>query len=348
LFASLVLAAAASAEEELAAAGQNRQEKLFSVFNIIKFNNDVCMTTDGLYGTCYTEAECTKLGGVAMGSCASSFGVCCQDMVDNCAATTRTITMNNTYIASAGFPLGVSDGTAACATARSSADIKYTIKPPSNTVQMRVDFINFESKGPMMGACTNDSISITGIDDVSMKVLPSNLCGTLTGQHLYLSTKDSTSISITVKLAEIDAQRWQILLRFYEADQTALLAPRGCLQYFRETSGVVESMNYGMSTISTMPELLNDHAYAICIMQQDKYCDISLTSSDWMLGGTTGSCTSADDLLVIGTTSYCGSTFGSAQLNYTGQAIYNWSWKTAEMNTAMNDGFSLSYLLLPC
>ena len=114
---------------------------------------------------------------------------------------------------------------------------------------MRVDFINFESKGPMMGACTNDSISITGIDDVSMKVLPSNLCGTLTGQHLYLSTKDSTSISITVKLAEIDAQRWQILLRFYEADQTALLAPRGCLQYFRNT--VTTTTTKSITTIAS-------------------------------------------------------------------------------------------------
>ena len=50
---------------------------VFSLFNIVKFKNDVCTASNGNLGTCYTEAECTKFGGTNGGSCASTFGVCC-------------------------------------------------------------------------------------------------------------------------------------------------------------------------------------------------------------------------------------------------------------------------------
>ena len=52
---------------------------VLSVFNIVKFNNDVCTAASGgsTFGTCYTASECTTLGGTSDGTCASSFGVCC-------------------------------------------------------------------------------------------------------------------------------------------------------------------------------------------------------------------------------------------------------------------------------
>ena len=50
---------------------------VFSVFQIVKFNNDACTAVDGKIGSCYTLAECTSLGGGDGGSCASGFGVCC-------------------------------------------------------------------------------------------------------------------------------------------------------------------------------------------------------------------------------------------------------------------------------
>ena len=48
-----------------------------SVFNIVKFANEVCNGTDNKYGTCYTEDECEDKGGKASGSCAEGYGVCC-------------------------------------------------------------------------------------------------------------------------------------------------------------------------------------------------------------------------------------------------------------------------------
>ena len=51
---------------------------VFSVFQIVKFENGACPTTTGDMGTCYTEAECLAKGGTPQGTCASSFGVCCR------------------------------------------------------------------------------------------------------------------------------------------------------------------------------------------------------------------------------------------------------------------------------
>ena len=54
-----------------------RDDKQFSIFNVIKFPNDPCVGSGSLNGTCYTSTECTSLGGTSSGSCSSGFGVCC-------------------------------------------------------------------------------------------------------------------------------------------------------------------------------------------------------------------------------------------------------------------------------
>merc|ERR1712127_983344 len=51
-------------------------------------------------------------------------------------------------------------------------------------VQIRLDFETFMIAQPVMGTCTNESLTITGMDAVTSKVLPMNLCGDLTG-HMY-------------------------------------------------------------------------------------------------------------------------------------------------------------------
>jgi len=322
---------------------QNRQQKLFSLFNIVKFKNDVCTASNGNLGTCYTEAECSKYGGTNGGSCASTFGVCCTATVDNCAADSQTITVNNTYITSAGYPGTVAAGTASCATSRASrTTYTYTIKM-TGVVQLRFEFLDFEIDAPSAGVCSNSTLTFSGADAVTMAVLPSNLCGTLTGQHIVVSTRETTEMKMMISLGALGTQRWNILLRAYGEGDTNLLAPRGCLQYHRDTSGSLDSFNYITSGNS---ELLTDHAYTICIRQDDKYCDVALTSSTFQLSGTSGSCKDADDKLVVGTSTYCGATFGSVLWKYMGNYVIGVS--TAATNAALNDGFSISYMLLPC
>ena len=69
---------------------------------MVKFPNDPCTATTGYNGTCYTATECKTLEGVATGSCASSFGVCCVFSL-TCG---KTSSQNNTYIDQPTYTVG--------------------------------------------------------------------------------------------------------------------------------------------------------------------------------------------------------------------------------------------------
>merc|ERR1719201_135843 len=58
---------------------EQRNGKVYSLFSVVQFPNQVCSTTSGTYsnGTCITSSECTSRGGTTQGSCAAGFGVCC-------------------------------------------------------------------------------------------------------------------------------------------------------------------------------------------------------------------------------------------------------------------------------
>ena len=173
-------------------------------------------------------------------------------------------------------------------------------------VQYRLDFMVTELSAPMAGDCTNDTITITGADAVTMKIMPSNLCGVLTGSHVYISVIDVDSATLTISLSSQSTQKWNILVRQYESTQTEYLAPRGCLQYYRQDRGTLETFNHNGGN----GELLNNHMYTMCIAQNNRYCDVALSSSSFMLGGTRN-CV-CKDTVVFGTNQICGSTFGTS------------------------------------
>jgi len=331
------------APAQVAAKEEHREGKLFSVFQIVKFNNDACTAVDGTMGTCYTDSECTTKGGEERGNCASGFGVCCVAVIDNCA-TSPTVALNNSYIQNQGYPGDVSTGASACATSRQTGlTAEYTItKAATDIVQFRLDFLTTEVSNPMMGSCDNDTIMITGADAVTMKTMPMNLCGVLSGSHVYVSVKDVDSVKLTITLTSLATQKWNILVRQFDSSQTDYLAPRGCLQYYRQDLGTLETFNFN----SGNGELLNDQMYTMCIAQNDAYCDIALTSSNFMLGGSSGACS---DSVVFGTNQLCGSTFGtSGQLNWNYTGSYKVPFMSDSDNAAMDGGFSIGYVLLPC
>merc|ERR1719499_832462 len=353
---SLVVAGAVAnpVDEEKAVAtadAAERDEKFLSVFQIVKFNNDACEAVDGTMGTCYTAAECTNKGGEERGNCASGFGVCCVAVVDPCNG--GNIALNNSYIVNPGFPNTVSDSSStSCGTSRSfrtnrqlstGAMYEWTIsKAASDIVQLRFDMDYFETSLPSMGDCTNDTFTITGADPVSMKNVPTNLCGILTGQHLYVSVKTVSQVKVQLNLASIGSQKFKILIRQFDSSQTEYLAPRGCLQYFRNDVGTIATFN----NQAGMGELLNNHMYSACIAQNDAYCDVSLTAINFELTGSSGMCS---DAVTFGMNQQCGSTFGvsgSLLWNYTGPYII--PMMSDSDNSAMVGGYEIVFLLLPC
>jgi len=161
----------------------------------------------------------------------------------------------------------------------------YTInKFSSAVVQYRLDFEDFDIGGPTMGDCkdngtASDYLTITGMDAVTAKTLPDNLCGMLTGQHIYLSVKDGSGITITINIGTGGTQSWKILVSQYESTETTKLAPRGCLQWFREEAGTISSFNNQGGN----GELLNNMMYSVCIEQKDAYCDVSVAATDFSM-----------------------------------------------------------------
>merc|ERR1712079_155006 len=122
---------------------------------------------------------------------------------------------------------------------------------------------------------------------------------------------------------------------------TALLAPPGCLTYDMNLSGTFTSFNYA----SGAGEMINNQKFSHCIKYQDGYCDVSLTSSTFDVG-TAGD---AGDSLTFGSNVQTGNMFGSSgSLNWNFTGPYVAQVCSDDMNTAMNMGYSISYLLLPC
>jgi len=244
-----------------------RKEKAFSLFSVVTFPNDECTTVmdPTMRGLCITAEECTDQGGTGSGNCASGFGVCCFTTV----TAAGTITNNVTYIQNEGFPTAVlGTGTV------TAASTVFTVEGGANICQVRFDFETatvFE--GPVDGVCGGDQDEITvGQTTTDIGNGHTNLCGTLTGQHIYVEN-DGANPAATLTIATSDtvlARTWKILVRTIECDSPAK-APGGCLQYFTGTSGNVKSFNSGDAGA-----LLDDLLYNVCIRREAGMCSYTV------------------------------------------------------------------------
>jgi hypothetical protein len=220
------------------------------MFEIIKFNNDAC-TGDSKNGTCYTSAECEDKGGTKDGSCASGYGVCCTFDL-NCGSRS---TENNTYFSTSG--------------SESSGSCSLSICPGDNICQLRLDFNSFVISGPYTSTtttsevtkvlygvpnkdgleamltnsqCTTDSFSVTSPSGSS----PPVICGTNTGEHMYVDATSSfcNSLSFGLGTTTTSTRSWEIRVSQFECDYNNL-APQGCTQYFYgQDNGKFYSFNY--------------------------------------------------------------------------------------------------------
>jgi len=305
----------------------DREGKFFSVFQIVKFENGVCTTQTGDFGTCYTEKECKDKGGVASGPCASSFGVCCQFVANTCGST---ISENNGYIQSPGYPSTTDAGTCS-----------FTIeKCDSNICQYRFVFEDVMLSDPMMGDCTNDTVSFFNLDPPSTATVPASLCGMLSGQEMYVTVAAATvPAQVVFNIAQMGTSKYKIRVEQIECGSD-MEAPPGCLTYATGTTGDITSYNIA----SGSGELINNQKFAHCIKYQEGYCDVALTASTFDIGsGADG------DMMTIGTNAFSGSTFGTNMMvtwNFTGPYVIPFC--SDAMNTASNIGYDISYLLLPC
>jgi len=316
----------ADEQHEASPGSSNRDAKFLSVFNIVKFNNDMCMASDGNMGVCYLESECMAAGGTPTGKCAKDFGVCCVFVANTCGGT---VDKKVSYIESPAYPSGAPTGMC-------MYDIK---KCDAGVCQYKVEFVDHVLSQPAMGDCSNDTLMITNLDPNSQGVVPADLCGDLTGTTIYLKPSDTMDAKMTFNIVSNSA-KWRVKITQIACTETNKLAPDYCLTYNTMTSGTINSFNNMMGN----GESLNNHCYSHCIKPQEGLCDVQLTATNFDMGTGTDA-----DTIAIGANSFSGSSFGTANSllwNYTG--TYNIPVCFGGANAAMNSGYEISYLMLPC
>lgn len=252
------------------ALAETRDDKMISIFNVVKFKNDVCAGSGNQNGTCYTAEECSNRGGTASGSCAEGYGVCCVVSLD-CG---KTSSENCTYL--------VQDAT----TSPDDTCCEYTICPSSSNIcRIRLDLTTFVISGPStvseatlasnnLGDCTTDTFLISGQGGGSPVI-----CGTNTGQHLFVDSDGSTCSKATFTFGGgSTSRRYDIKILQYDCRNRDMGGPTGCLQYFTATTGTIASFNYpiGATTIDAptpFPHLSNQE-YTVCFRRASGNCAI--------------------------------------------------------------------------
>jgi len=243
-----------------------RRTKAIGIFNLVQFPNNECEATATQRGTCYTAEECSDRNGVASGSCAEGYGVCCVITVA-CDATTAE---NSTYLTQTA-------ATESCA---------YTICPRDATInRIKLDLTMFQIASPAspadvsgdadatstaanraaVGHCNVDSFSVTGAPTI---------CGTNSGQHMIVDTDGTACVKASFSFGGDAGQTrsYNILVTQYARSDLNGGGLPGCLQWFTENTGTVSTFNWqGVAAAST--HLANQN-YNVCVRQNVGHCFI--------------------------------------------------------------------------
>jgi len=236
--------------------------KAFSLFNVVTFKNEDCVSTSTSAGsgprngTCYTSEECSEKGGTAAGGCAMGFGTCCLFAV-TCDGDVKE---NCTYIRNENFPTQLDgDSIDEC-----SFEIEKCVE---EVCTLRLDF---ESFNILAGTGTLDSLSACQdsfeITNPNLPGIPA-ICGDNTGEHIFIEMGDEDKATLAFKFAAVDAKRtFEIKVTQY-ACNSVMRPPEGCLQYYTGTEGRIKTFNFAGDN-----HHLPNQKYSICIRQEMGFC----------------------------------------------------------------------------
>jgi len=251
---------------------ENRDGKSIGIFNVVKFNNDVCNADNQqMNGTCYTAEECASRDGVASGSCAEGYGVCCIITV-SCGGSTSE---NCTYLSQAASTTPNTDSDDL------NQQCSYSICPRTSTVnRIRLDLMMFMIAGPTeptaldgtaagtedasraLGQCTGDTFQ-AGNSPV--------ICGANDGQHMIVDSDGSSCVTALFTFGGGTVnRRYTIHVIQYESTNE-MGGPPGCLQFFTGATGLVQTFNWQTATTSVH---LASQSYDVCVRKMIGMCVI--------------------------------------------------------------------------
>jgi len=192
----------------------------------------------------------------------------------------ETITNDMTYISNPNNPTPVTAAAAA-------QTFTYPIQALATTAAIRLEFQTgvFHQPTAATGVCGSDTVRIT--DAATGTTQTRTLCGTLTGQHLYLDNNgmanmiNQLAISIST---DAFSRSWKILVRILEAGNPDIEGrPSGCLQWFTGETGRITSFNHLNG--AAQGNVIGNLNYAICIRPDGKKGCVDIRES----GGTVDS-----------------------------------------------------------
>jgi len=250
----------------------HRGEKSIGIFNIVKFPNDVCSSnTPNILGTCFTSEECATRNGVASGSCADGYGVCCVITIP-CGGRSSD---NCTHLSQAPSATPNTDSTIL------NRQCSYTICPASTTVnKIRLDIATFTIAGPVappqdgaaagtdgeafsLGSCTMDSFSVIGSGGPYPVI-----CGVNDNQHMIVDTDGTTCVTATFSYGLMTQTRnYEIHVIQYDR-LNEMGGPPNCLQFYTGLSGTVRSFNW----VNVMSTHLANQFYDVCVRPEAGQC----------------------------------------------------------------------------
>jgi len=186
-------------------------------------------------------------------------------LAKNSNETAVTSNVNNTYFQNPEFDSAYK-GTSA---------ITYTIeKEKSGICFIRLDFETFVLKGPLTG--TSNGICEEKFEIAGGVTIPT-ICGTNTGQHLYIEFDDPDDKSVKLEfkdMVEDFESKWDIRASQIQCSASCK-PPSGCLQYHTDLKGEITTFNYRTAQESYH---LNPQSYSICIRRAEGHCCVEYST----------------------------------------------------------------------
>lgn len=245
-----------------------QSNRAFSLFSVVQFENGPCTSASNTWGTCFAESECSSKGGTIDGNCASGFGVCCTFSTTECTSDVR-IPNNRTYIKNPDYP--ATNG------ATTAQTCKYSIMKGDDICSIRLDFEQLELAEPdttttdSIGDCTVDDLTVAG----STGTDPPEICGSSTGQHMYIDARSTATPTLTFNINKVVAtatRRWKVKVSHIPCN-TIYTPPSHCTQYFTGASGgPVRSYGFGRT--------LKNQMYTTCVRREGGADMITWRESD--------------------------------------------------------------------
>ncbi|XP_068239954.1 uncharacterized protein [Palaemon carinicauda] len=253
-------------------AEETRDSRLFDLKLIpfLKFTvspTECKAKSDNSSGICSGAEDCKGAGGKEDGTCANGYGVCCV-YEKRCGGT---VNKNITYLVNDAYPEPVKD----------IDNCQYNIeKANSDICQIRLDFLAMTLKGPTEETvCDKDTFTFVGTAGAN----PTVICGTNTGQHMYLDLAPGSSaarINIATTDKELD-RSWRIKVTQIACNSPSK-APSNCLQYYTDYSGMISTFNYNSESGTHQ---LAEQRYTICIKTREGFCGIRYSADSFSLSG---------------------------------------------------------------